>query len=80
MITLFLFIFIFVNSLCFHLDQKWVALFRRESFASHVTTNNPVESKHQHLKYDYLAKHAGRNLTGVIDTVIDEYLPDLYNR
>lgn len=60
--------------------QKWVWAFRSESFIVGVHTNNGLERQNQVFKYTYLKHHKNNSLSGVLSILIEEFLPDNYNR
>ena len=45
-----------------------------------VNTNNGTERQNESLKYQYLKDRNNNSLSGLIVTLIEEFLPDKYRR
>jgi hypothetical protein len=45
-----------------------------------VNTNNGLERQNQVFKYTYLQRHKNNSLSGMLSVLIEEFLPDNYNR
>ncbi|XP_063232660.1 uncharacterized protein LOC134536714 isoform X2 [Bacillus rossius redtenbacheri] len=57
---------------------RWVQAFSDKDFETIVHVNNGIESQNKVLKHSYLCYNSDKSLTGMLKTVINSYLPDLY--
>ena len=42
--------------------------------------NNGVEHKNRDFKYEFLKQFKGKSLSGMLTVLIDQFLPETYNR
>ena len=47
---------------------------------SSINTNNGIERQNESLKYQYLKKKTNCSLSAMITIVLEEFLPDKFNR
>ena len=45
-----------------------------------VNTNNGVERKNRDFKYEYLKQYKDKSLSGMLTVLLEQFLPDIYNR
>ena len=57
--------------------QRWARAYRDTTFHNCVDTNNGTESLNKALKYTYLPRRKQLNLSGVVTTIIETFLPAL---
>ena len=62
------------------MSQRWVWAFRQDRFLMSVNTNNGIERQNESLKYQYLKDRNNNSLSGLIVTLVEEFLPDKYRR
>ncbi|XP_067022395.1 uncharacterized protein [Acropora muricata] len=62
------------------MSQRWVWAFRQDRFLMSVNTNNGIERQNESFKYQYLKDRNNNSLSGLIVTLIEEFLPDKYRR
>ena len=62
------------------LFQRWAIAFRNEGFNVKVNTNNGLERQNQVFKSNYLLGHKSKSLSAMLTVLIEQYLPDNYNR
>ena len=68
-------------TICFYISlQRWVRCFRTGLIDVAVNTNNGVERKNRDFKYEYLRQYKDRSLSGMITVLVEQFLPDIYNR
>lgn len=57
--------------------QRWVRAYRH---TISIHTTNGVERQNEELKYNFLASHRDKSLSGLISVLITEFFPDKYAR
>ena len=57
--------------------QRWARAYRDTTFHNCVNTNNGTESLNKALKYTYLPRRKQLNLSGVVTTIVETFLPAL---
>ena len=62
------------------LFQRRAIAFRNEGFNVKVNTNNGLERQNQVFKSNYLLGHKSKSLSAMLTVLIEQYLPDNYNR
>ena len=45
-----------------------------------VHTNNGVEWKNRDFKYGYLRQYKDNSVSGMVTVLVEQYLPDIYDR
>ncbi|XP_063227566.1 uncharacterized protein LOC134533814 isoform X1 [Bacillus rossius redtenbacheri] len=60
--------------------HRWVQAFSEKDFVTIIHTNNGIESQNKVLKHSYLCHNSDKSLTGMLKTVINSYLPDMYRK
>ena len=45
-----------------------------------VHTNNGVERKNRDFKYEYLRQYKDNPVSGMTTVLVEQYLPDIYDR
>ncbi|XP_063232355.1 uncharacterized protein LOC134536550 isoform X1 [Bacillus rossius redtenbacheri] len=60
--------------------HRWVQAFSEKDFVTIIHTNNGIESQNKVLKHSYLCHNSDKSLTGMLKTVINNYLPDMYRK
>ena len=58
----------------------WVWAYRKDRFLVSVNTNNGVERQNRTFKYSYLARRKNASLTGMLTILVEEFLPEKYER
>lgn len=72
---------LFKNVSSFLLDfQRWVWAYRQERFLVSVNTNNGIERQNESFKYQYLKDRNKSSLSGMIAILVEEFLPEKYQR
>ena len=57
-----------------------VKAFRRQMLEIVVLTNNGVEQKNRDFKYEYLRQYKDNSVSGMATVLVEQYLPDIYDR
>ena len=60
--------------------RVWVWAFPKDRFNLRVNTNNGLERQNKLFKYTYLKSHRNNSLSGMLTILIEEFLPDNYNK
>ncbi|KAK3722871.1 hypothetical protein QZH41_020459, partial [Actinostola sp. cb2023] len=60
--------------------QRWVCAYRKDRLLVTVNTNNGVERQNLAFKYNYLVGSRSSSLSTMLTILIDEFLPESYNR
>ena len=63
---------------CSLIYQMWVRAFQSKQFHVNVCTNNGVERQNKTLKYDYLTAYRDKSLSGLVNVLVDKFLPAAY--
>jgi len=66
--------------LFFFFLKRWVKAYRREIIEVVVNTNNGVERKNRDFKYEYLRQYKDNSLSGMINVLVTQFLPESYDR
>ena len=45
-----------------------------------VRTNNGTEQKNRDFKYEYLGQYKDNSVSGMATALLEQYLPDIYDR
>ena len=45
-----------------------------------VHTNNGIEQKNRDFKYEYLRQYKDNSVSGMATVLVEQYLPDIYDR
>ena len=59
--------------------KRWILAYRQKKLLSDCNTNNGAE-RQNNAKHSYLKKHRSTSLTGMLIVVIEEFLPEKYNK
>ena len=57
-----------------------VKAFRRQMLEIVVHTNNGVERKNRDFRYEYLRQYKDNSVNRMATVLVDQYLPDIYDR
>ena len=60
--------------------QRWVWAFRKDCLPVAVYTNNGLERQNEDFKYNHLATHRDKTLSGMLSVLITEFFPEKYSR
>ena len=60
--------------------QPWVWAYRQERVLVSVNTNNGIERLNESFKYQYLKDRNKSSLSGMIAILVEEILPEKYQR
>ena len=60
--------------------QRWVWAYRQERVLVSVNTNNGIERLNESFKYQYLKDRNKSSLSGMIAILVEEILPEKYQR
>lgn len=60
--------------------QRWVWAYRKDRLLVTVNTNNGVERQNLSFKYNYLVGRRNSSLSIMLTVLIEEFLPESYNR
>lgn len=60
--------------------QRWVWAYRQERVLVSVNTNNGIERLNESFKYMYLKDRNKSSLSGMIAILVEEILPEKYQR
>ena len=60
--------------------QRWVWAYRQERFLVSVNTNNGIERLNESFKYQYLNDRNKSSLSGMIAMLVEDILPEKYQR
>ena len=58
--------------------QRWARAYRDNKYHASVETNNGAEALNRLLKYQYLPRQKSMNLSNMIRTVVEEFIPALH--
>ena len=59
--------------------KRSILAYRQKKLLSDCNTNNDAE-RQNNTKHSYLKKHRSKSLTGMLIVVIEEFLPEKYNK
>jgi len=60
--------------------ERWVWAFRKDRLQVAVNTNNGLERQNEDFKYNHLATHRDKTLSGMLSVLITDFLPEKYSR
>ena len=60
--------------------QRWVWAFRQDRLQVAVNTNNGLERQNEDFKYNHLANHRDKSMSGMLSVLITDFLPEKYSR
>ncbi|XP_014679414.1 PREDICTED: uncharacterized protein LOC106819281 [Priapulus caudatus] len=60
--------------------KRWVWAYRGDRLLVSINTNNGIERQNGVFKHEYLQKHGRRTLSGMVEILVTEFLPDQYQR
>lgn len=60
--------------------ERWVWAFRQDRLQVAVNTNNGLERQNEDFKYNHLANHRDKSLSGMLSVLITDFLPEKYSR
>ena len=60
--------------------KRWIIAYRQNRIPVECNTNNGVERQNNTLKHSYLKNHKSTSLTGKLTVVIEEFLPEKYDK
>ena len=72
--------FILSKTKIFSIFKRWVKAYRTNRLLVNSNTNNGVERQNNTLKHSYLQQHKTNSLTGMLTVVVEDFLPDKYER
>lgn len=61
-------------------SHRWVQAFSEKDYVTVINTNNGIESQNKVLKHSYLCHNSDTSLTGMLKTVVNIYVPDVYRK
>lgn len=61
-------------------SQRWVWAYRKDRVLVSINTNNGVERQNKAFKHDYLNGKTKPTLSRMITILIEDFLPDKFNR
>ena len=60
--------------------KRWVKAYRNNRLLVNCGTNNGVEHQNNTLKHCHLHRHKTNSLTGMLTVLVEDLLPDKYER
>ena len=58
----------------------WVWAYRKNRLLVNINTNNGIERQNKTFKYSYLAQRKNTSLSGMLEILIEEFLPAKFER